>query len=204
MTLARLDEVLADALADGRGVGAFNVVQLEHAEAWVAAAEQTNLPVVLQISENAVRYHGSLAPVALATRTLAERAGAVCVLHLAASFPVLRIIDIAQNGEHPGTHIGAFGEGAEIRPGLHQRLLDEVVSLVDLSAQRNGKRAQARDLSEKLVPNRWTGLRLGPLGLGFCGHCCPPLAPGLSHSFASSWESKSRKRSGTSWLRMSS
>jgi fructose-bisphosphate aldolase, class II len=82
MTLARLDDVLADAADGGRGVGAFNVIQLEHAEALVAAAEQTGLPVVLQISENAVRYHGSLAPVALATRTIAERATVPCVLHL--------------------------------------------------------------------------------------------------------------------------
>jgi fructose-bisphosphate aldolase class II len=82
MTLARLDEVLGAAAAGGRGVGAFNVIQLEHAEALVAAAEQTGLPVVLQISENAVRYHGSLAPIALATRTLAERATVPCVLHL--------------------------------------------------------------------------------------------------------------------------
>jgi fructose-bisphosphate aldolase, class II len=82
MTLARLDEVLAEAVAGGRGVGAFNVIQLEHAEALVAAAEQTGLPVVLQISENAVRYHGSLTPIALATRTLAERATVPCVLHL--------------------------------------------------------------------------------------------------------------------------
>ncbi len=82
MTLARLDEVLTDAVADGRGVGAFNVIQLEHAEALVDAAEQTGLPVVLQISENAVRYHGSLAPIALATRTIAERATVPCVLHL--------------------------------------------------------------------------------------------------------------------------
>ena len=82
MSLARLDEVLADAVAGGRGVGAFNVIQLEHAEALVSAAEQTGLPVVLQISENAVRYHGALAPIALATRTLAERATVPCVLHL--------------------------------------------------------------------------------------------------------------------------
>jgi fructose-bisphosphate aldolase class II len=82
VTLARLDEVLADAVAGGRGVGAFNVIQLEHAEALVAAAEQTGLPVVLQISENAVRYHGSLGPIALATRTIAERASVPCVLHL--------------------------------------------------------------------------------------------------------------------------
>jgi fructose-bisphosphate aldolase class II len=82
MTLARLGEVLAETVAGGRGVGAFNVIQLEHAEALVAAAEQTGLPVVLQISENAVRYHGSLAPIALATRALAERATVPCVLHL--------------------------------------------------------------------------------------------------------------------------
>ena len=82
MTLARLDEVLADAAAGGRGVGAFNVIQLEHAEALVDAAERTGLPVVLQISENAVRYHGSLAPIALATRTIAERSTVPCVLHL--------------------------------------------------------------------------------------------------------------------------
>ncbi|HEX4699306.1 MAG TPA: class II fructose-bisphosphate aldolase [Actinomycetes bacterium] len=82
MTLARLDEVLAEAVGEGRGVGAFNVIQLEHAEALVAAAEQTGLPVVLQISENAVRYHGSLAPIGLATRTIADRATVPCVLHL--------------------------------------------------------------------------------------------------------------------------
>jgi fructose-bisphosphate aldolase class II len=82
LTLARLDEVLAEAAAGGRGVGAFNVIQLEHAEALVAAAEQTGLPVVLQISENAARYHGALAPIALATRSIAERATVQCVLHL--------------------------------------------------------------------------------------------------------------------------
>ncbi len=80
--LATLREVLAPAEAQGRGVGAFNVIQLEHAEALVAAAERTGLPVVLQVSENAVRYHGSLAPVAAATRVLAEAAAVPVVLHL--------------------------------------------------------------------------------------------------------------------------
>ena len=82
MTLARLDEVLQDAAAARQGVGAFNVVQIEHAEALVVAAETTRLPVVLQISENAVRYHGALAPIALATKAIAERAEVPCVLHL--------------------------------------------------------------------------------------------------------------------------
>src|SRR6476646_5340226 len=82
MALERLDEVLQEAVAAGRGVGAFNVVQIEHAEALVAAAEVTRLPVVLQISENAVRYHGALAPIALATKAIAQRAEVPCVLHL--------------------------------------------------------------------------------------------------------------------------
>jgi fructose-bisphosphate aldolase, class II len=82
MTLSRLDEVLRTAASCGRGVGAFNVIQIEHAEALVAAAETTGLPVVLQISENAVRYHGALAPIALATKAIAERATVPCVLHL--------------------------------------------------------------------------------------------------------------------------
>jgi fructose-bisphosphate aldolase, class II len=82
MTLVTLTDVLDDACRAGRGVGAFNVIQLEHAEALVAAAEETGLPVVLQVSENAVRYHGSLAPIALATMAVANRSSARCVLHL--------------------------------------------------------------------------------------------------------------------------
>ena len=82
MTLSRLDEVLRTAAGCGRGVGAFNVIQIEHAEALVAAAETTGLPVVLQISENAVRYHGALAPIAMATKAIAARATVPCVLHL--------------------------------------------------------------------------------------------------------------------------
>jgi fructose-bisphosphate aldolase class II len=80
--LAGLSEVLAPARAEGRGVGAFNVIHLEHAEALVGAAEDAGLPVVLQISENTVRWHGSLAPLGLATRTLADRATVPVVVHL--------------------------------------------------------------------------------------------------------------------------
>lgn len=82
MTLVGLDVVLADADRRGVAVGAFNVVQLENAEALVAAASSTGLPVVLQISENCVHYHGALAPIALATRAIAEDTTARCVLHL--------------------------------------------------------------------------------------------------------------------------
>ncbi len=75
-------DLLVTARAAGVGVGAFNVIQIEHAEALVAAAEQVELPVILQISENAARYHGALAPIALATREIAAAATIPVVLHL--------------------------------------------------------------------------------------------------------------------------
>jgi fructose-bisphosphate aldolase class II len=80
--LASLTDVLGRARQQGRGVGAFNVIHLEHAEALVGAAEDVGLPVVLQISENTVHWHGSLAPLAAASRVLAERAAVPVVLHL--------------------------------------------------------------------------------------------------------------------------
>lgn len=82
MTLVPLTEVLIEADRLGRGVGAFNVIQLEHAEAYVGAAEDSGLPVVLQISENAVRYHGALAPIALASKVIGETSTVPVVLHL--------------------------------------------------------------------------------------------------------------------------
>jgi len=65
-----------------RGVGAFNVIQLEHAEAIVAGAEKAGTPVVLQISENAVRYHGSLEPLGRATLAVARASSAEVAVHL--------------------------------------------------------------------------------------------------------------------------
>ncbi|WP_067841074.1 class II fructose-bisphosphate aldolase [Nocardia lijiangensis] len=64
------------------GLGAFNVIALEHAEAIAAAAEATKRPVVLQISENTVRYHGALAPLALACLRIAADSSAPIAVHL--------------------------------------------------------------------------------------------------------------------------
>jgi fructose-bisphosphate aldolase, class II len=82
VTLARLTEVLAPAVASGVGLGAFNVFSIEHAEALTAAAEAAGTPLVLQISQNAVRYHGSLAPIGLATLALARGGAVPMVVHL--------------------------------------------------------------------------------------------------------------------------
>jgi fructose-bisphosphate aldolase, class II len=65
-----------------RGVGAFNVVLLEHAEAIVAGAAAVGLPVVLQISENCAQYHGGLAPITRATLDLARSADVEVLVHL--------------------------------------------------------------------------------------------------------------------------
>src|SRR5688572_14091523 len=67
----------------GGGIGAFNVITLEHAEAIVAGAEAAGRPVILQISENAVKFHGGrLGPIAAATRAVAASATVPCALHL--------------------------------------------------------------------------------------------------------------------------
>jgi len=64
-------------------VCAFNVVTLEHAEAIVAGAALAGRPVILQISENAVRFHGGrIAPLAAAARAVAAGAGVDAALHL--------------------------------------------------------------------------------------------------------------------------
>lgn len=82
ITRPDLPRMLTAARERGAGVGAFNVIMLEHAEAIAAGAEQSGLPVVLQISENCVRYHGGLAPITVASREIARRASVDVLVHL--------------------------------------------------------------------------------------------------------------------------
>ncbi|MEW2630692.1 class II fructose-bisphosphate aldolase [Streptomyces sp. NPDC048389] len=82
MPLTHTDDIVRSAAEDGVGVGAFNVVQLEHAEAIVGGAEAARRPVILQISENTVRYHGSLEPIGLATLAVARASSAPVAVHL--------------------------------------------------------------------------------------------------------------------------
>jgi fructose-bisphosphate aldolase class II len=77
-----LTGLLDSARSAHHGVGAFNVVLLEHAEAIVAGAERAGLPVILQISENCVRYHGGLAPITTATQAIARAADVEVLVHL--------------------------------------------------------------------------------------------------------------------------
>ncbi len=83
MPLARTADLVAAAYRSGAGVLAFNVITLEYAEAIVAGAEKANRPVILQLSENAVKFHhGRLAPIAAATTAVAAAAAIPASVHL--------------------------------------------------------------------------------------------------------------------------
>ena len=82
MTLAVMHEIIGPARAAGHGVGAFNVIGIEHAEAIVAGAEAAGAPVVLQVSENCVAYHGALEPIARACLAIARSAAVPVAVHL--------------------------------------------------------------------------------------------------------------------------
>ncbi|MEV6137292.1 class II fructose-bisphosphate aldolase [Nocardia sp. NPDC051990] len=85
---------VTDLIATARpgGLGAFNVITIEHAEAIAAAAEAAERPVLLQLSENTVHYHGALAPIALACLHIAADSSADIAVHLdhATSFELIR------------------------------------------------------------------------------------------------------------------
>ncbi len=83
MPIAATGELIAEAAARRGAVAAFNVITLEHAEAIVEGAEAARAPVILQISENAVKYHGGrLRPLARAAHETARAAAVPVALHL--------------------------------------------------------------------------------------------------------------------------
>ncbi|CAN5525642.1 class II fructose-bisphosphate aldolase family protein [soil metagenome] len=81
--LARTAGLVAAAYEAGTAVVAFNVITLEHAEAIALGAEQAGAPVIMQISENAVKFHsGRLAPLAAAVTAIAAAAITPVAVHL--------------------------------------------------------------------------------------------------------------------------
>lgn len=83
MTLAYTSELVDLACRSETAVPAFNVITLEHAQGIVAGAERAGCAVILQVSENAVRYHeGFMRPILAACRELAIAAKVPVSLHL--------------------------------------------------------------------------------------------------------------------------
>jgi fructose-bisphosphate aldolase, class II len=75
-------DIVAAAKARGGAACAFNVIGIEHAEGIVAGAQAAGAAVILAISENCVRYHGALEPVAAATLAIAQTASVPVGVHL--------------------------------------------------------------------------------------------------------------------------
>ncbi|CAL9365638.1 Fructose-bisphosphate aldolase [Streptomyces sp. enrichment culture] len=83
MPLSTTGDLVARAAAARSAVASFNIITLEHVEAVVAGAESAHAPVVLQVSENAVRFRGGrLLPLARAAAAAAEHAAVPVALHL--------------------------------------------------------------------------------------------------------------------------
>ncbi|WP_285114219.1 class II fructose-bisphosphate aldolase [Leifsonia sp. fls2-241-R2A-40a] len=83
MSLASTRSLIEEAVAQESAVLAFNVITLEHAEGIVAGAERAGVGVILQISENAIAYHGGrFAPLLAACGLAAEESTAPVSIHL--------------------------------------------------------------------------------------------------------------------------
>jgi len=82
MPVVTSSALMARAIAAGNAVAAFNVITIEHAEGIVAGAESAGLPVILQLSENAIAYHGQARAIAAATVELARASSSDVALHL--------------------------------------------------------------------------------------------------------------------------
>lgn len=83
MPLATTADLVGAAHRGGAGLLAFNVISLEHAEGIVSGAERAGRPVILQISENAVKFHGgAVRPIATAAAAVAAEAAVDVSVHL--------------------------------------------------------------------------------------------------------------------------
>lgn len=73
----------ADLVGTMPAVTAFNVITVEHAEAIATGAERAGRGAILQVSENAVRFHGGASrPLLAACREIAAAASVPLALHL--------------------------------------------------------------------------------------------------------------------------
>ena len=83
MSLVSTRELLDAAVASGGAVAGFNVITLEHAEAIARGAAEAGTAAILQLSENAIRFHGGdPRPILAGCRAVAEAASVPLALHL--------------------------------------------------------------------------------------------------------------------------
>ena len=81
MSLVTSKEMLLRAQKEGYAIGAFNVENMEMAQAVIAAAEEQRAPVIIQTTPGTVKY-ASLSLYMANVRALAEKATVPVVMHL--------------------------------------------------------------------------------------------------------------------------
>lgn len=81
MPLVTSTQMLLDAQKNGYAVGAFNIENMEMAQAVVAAAEELNAPVIVQTTPSTIKY-ASLELYLAAVSTLARQARVPVAMHL--------------------------------------------------------------------------------------------------------------------------
>lgn len=81
MPLANMRELIRDAQAEGRAVGAFSVSSIEMITGVIQAAEELRAPVILQVAEIRLPY-SPLPVIGAAMRAAAEGAGVPVAVHL--------------------------------------------------------------------------------------------------------------------------
>ncbi len=79
--LSKPDQLLQDAMRADYAIGAFNVSNMEMAQAIIRAAVLKKSPVIIQTSEGAIEYAG-LSMIASIMKLLAEEASVPVVMHL--------------------------------------------------------------------------------------------------------------------------
>ncbi|WP_440555367.1 class II fructose-bisphosphate aldolase [Streptomyces sp. SCPE 10] len=111
MPLVPTRALVSKAAAAGRAVAAFNVITLEHAEAITAGAVAAGAPgVILQISENAVRFHGGrVEPIARA----AAEVGTACDVDVALHMDHVTDMRLLRTAADAGFSSAMFDAGAQ-------------------------------------------------------------------------------------------
>jgi fructose-bisphosphate aldolase class II len=82
VSLAPTRVLVAEAVANGGAVPAFNVLSLDHVEAVATGAAQAGSPALLQLSENAIAFRGAPEPLLAACREVAKASGSPLGIHL--------------------------------------------------------------------------------------------------------------------------
>jgi fructose-bisphosphate aldolase, class II len=123
MPLVPIANVITAARDAELGAGAFNVIGVEHAEGIVAGGEAARSPVILQLSENCVAYHGALEPIG----------GAMLAIAAAAAVPVAVHLDHATSAELVRSAAG-LGFGSVMYDASTMTYADNVEATVAVAA----------------------------------------------------------------------